>query len=340
VGPTAPGADVTRRLSCLAALGAALGGLLGFLACTGMQVSGGTGIGEPLRVEQGQFLPGALPGSSPPDASVDGGGVTPEVTDINVANTAIMQGEKGLVFSGHASPDAESVAVRFADLGTGFWVVPVGGPDPSDNNLLTWQLTADFARGLPPGFHELLFAAVDQGGSSGTQADLSLCIDTPVPDNLNICIPKRAPPAAVLSLAWDAPVNLDLIVETPAGAFVGLPVTASAADHDGGIGEDAAGDGVLDHDSNANCIIDGIDQEDIVWKSTPATGTYQVWVDLVSACQKPSVSFTVSLWLAETQPDGTKRLVEQPPLANGVLLASQASGGTGLGLFVGDFVLQ
>ena len=167
-----------------------------------------------------------------------------------------------------------------------------------------------------------------------------MCIDTPVPDNLNICIPKRAPPAAVLSLAWDAPVNLDLIVETPAGAFVGLPVTASAADHDGGIGEDAAGDGVLDHDSNANCIIDGIDQEDIVWKSTPATGTYQVWVDLVSACQKPSVSFTVSLWLAETQPDGTKRLVEQPPLANGVLLASQASGGTGLGLFVGDFVLQ
>jgi hypothetical protein len=318
---------------------AALGPVLAWSACSTQEVSSNVGLTEPIRVESGQFLPGALPGSAPPDASVDAGpGTSPEVTDINVANTAIFQGERGLVFSGHATPDAQSVGVRFADLGTGYWVVPVGGPDPSDNGLLTWQFSADFDRGLPPGFHELLFAAIDANGSSGTQDDLEVCIDAPVPDNLNVCVPKRAPPAAVLSLQWDTPVNLDLLVETPSGLFVGGTTAPSG---DGGAMPADGGTPVLDHVSNANCVIDDIDQEDLVWQATPETGTYQVWVDLVRACGQPSVSFTVSLWLAEAQPDGTERLVQQaPPVAVGVLSSEQANGGAGPGLFVGDFVLQ
>jgi hypothetical protein len=326
---------VTRAILLVAALGA----VLAWSACSGQQVSSSVGLTEPIRVESGQFLPGLLPGSAPPDASVDAGaGTNPEVTDINVGNTAIYQGERGLIFSGHATTDAQSVGVRFADLGTGYWVIPVGGPDPSDNSLLTWQFSADFDRGLPPGFHDLLFAAIDANGSSGTQADLEVCVDTPVPDNLNICVPKRAPPAAVLSLQWDTPVNLDLLVETPSGATVG-GTTAPAGD--GGATVADSGGPVLDHVSNANCVVDDIDQEDLVWQGTPETGTYQVWVDLVRACGQPSVSFTVSLWLAETQPDGTKRLVQQSaPIARGVLAAEQANGGAGPGLFVGDFVLQ
>jgi len=51
------------------------------------------------------------------------------------------------------------------------------------------------------------------------------------------------------------------------------------------------------------------------------------------------VRFTVSLWLAEAQADGIRRLVEHP-FAKGELLAQQANGGAGPGLFVGDFVLQ
>jgi hypothetical protein len=316
-----------------------VGVLLLAASCTGPQASPNTGIGEPLRIESGQFVPGALPGSPqlPADAAVDAG-VDPQVTDTNVANTAIAQGELGLVFSGHATTDALTIGVRFADMGTGYWLVPVGAPDPTDDGLLTWQATADFGRNLPPGFHNLVFASIGADGS-GTQSELPVCVDLPVPDNLNICVPKRAPPAAVLSLTWDTPVNLDLIVQDPSGVVVGGN-TASSEPPDAGVATNPR-NGVLDRDSNRDCVIDDIDREDIVWQSSPVTGTYAVWVDLFSACGQPSASFSVSLWLAETQPDGTQRLVQQqPPLATGVLLAAQANGGASRGLYVGDFVLE
>jgi hypothetical protein len=317
--------------------GAAMSTLVLAIGCNAEQASPNTGIGEPVRIESAQFVAGPLPGSPQPDSST-AVGVNPQVPDVNVANTAIEQGELGLVFSGHTTVDAQTVGVRFADMGTGYWVVPVSAPDPSDNGLLTWQASADFGRNLPPGFHDLVFAAIAADGSSGTQSDLSVCIDLPVPDNLNICVPKRPPPAAVLSLSWDSPVDLDLIVGTPSGALIGGQTTAIAPDA-GASGIES--NGVLDRDSNRDCVIDNIDREDVVWKSTPPSGDYLVWVDLFSACGKPAVSFTVSLWLAQTQSDGTQRLVQQtPPFAVGVLTAEQANGGSGPGLFVGDFVLR
>ena len=317
--------------------GAGIAALLAVTSCAGEQTSPNTGITEPIRVETAQFVPGGLPGVPQSDAATVDGGVNPQVTDVNVANTAIEQGELGLVLSGHATTGAQAVGVRFADLGTGYWLVPVGAPDPSDDGLLTWQASADFGRNLPPGFHDLVFAAVAPDGSSGTQSDLSVCIDLPVPDNLNICVPKRKPPVAVLSLSWDQPVDLDLIVEDPSGVVVGGDL-GSAQPPDAGSAANT-GNGVLDHDSNRDCVIDDIDREDIVWQSTPAKGTYQVWVDLFSACGKPSVTFSVSLWLAAAQADGTQRLVQQQ-LATGIMTAVDANGGAARGLYVGDFVLR
>jgi len=315
-----------------------LGALLLAVSCAGEKASPDTGISEPVRVQSGQFVPGALPGTPQPDASVVDAGTAPQVIDVNVGDTAVEPGELGLVFTGHTTVNAQATAVRFADLGSGYWVVPVGAPDPSDNGLLTWQLSADFGRDIPPGFHDLLFAAIGADGSSGTQSGISLCVDTPVPDNLNICVPKRAPPAAVLSLAWDTAVDLDLIVQTPSGAVIGGK-TATVLPPDAGAV--AKTNGVLDRDSNSDCVIDDIDREDVVWQSTPAAGDYQVWVDLFGACSQPSVRFTVSLWLAQPQADGTQRLVQQtPPLASGLLMAAQANGGSSRGLYVGDFVLR
>jgi hypothetical protein len=304
--------------------------------CTGEQASPNTGLGEPIRVGSAQFVPGALPGAA--QSPVDGG-VTPRVTDVSAATTDIEPGELGLVLSGHATTDAQAVGVRFPDLGTGYWVLPVGAPDPTDDGLLTWQLAADFARDLAPGNHTLAFAAIAADGASGTESNLSLCVDTPVPDNLNVCIPKRLPPAAVLSLSWDSPVDLDLIVQSPSGATIGGKTGTSVAT--GTSGTANASNGVLDRDSNRDCIIDDIDREDVVWQSSPATGTYEVWVDLFAACGKSGVSFTVSLWLAEPQADGTQKLVQQvPPLATGMLMAAQANGGSSPGLFVGSFALK
>jgi hypothetical protein len=299
-------------------------------SCTGPQTSPDTGVTEPVRIESAQFVSGTLPGS--PQSGAPDGGVDPQVVDVNVANTAIEQGELGLIFSGHATLEAQTVGVRFADMGTGYWIVPVGAPDPSDDGLLTWQASADFGRNLAPGVHDLVFAAITADGASGTQSDLPVCIDLPVPDNLNVCDPKRAPPAAVLSLSWDEPVDLDLIVQMPTGTILG---GESATRSDAG-----ASAGTIDRDSNRDCVIDDIDREDAVWQTTPPKGTYQVWVDLFSACGRPAVSFTVTLWLAEPQPGGTQRLVAQAPLANGLLTAAQANGGAEPGLFVGSFVLE
>lgn len=331
-----PSADAMLPVGRIAMLAGGLACFAGAMACSGPQASASVGAGEPIRVESGQFVPGGLPGISDDASSGDAAAENPQVTDLDIPNTILAQGQGGVPISGHATPDAQTVAVRFADLGSGYWVVPVGAPDPSDNGQLTWSFVADFGSGLPTGDHDLLLAAIAAGGASGLQFDLPVCVDTPVPDNLNACVPDRAPPAAVLSLDWDTPVDLDLLVQTPTGAFVGSG--AAATGQDGGSGATGA---VVDRNSNANCAIDGIQREDIVWQAPPPRGVYEVWVDLFSACDQPAVTFTVSLWLAQAQPDGTERLVEQqPPLATGELLAVQANGGAEPGLYVGDFVFR
>jgi hypothetical protein len=311
------------------------------VSCGGEPASSAAAVEEPFRVEGAQFIAGTLPGLPEPAASVDAGPAqTPTVSDVQVQTNAVAPGTQGLDFGGHASPTAQTVAVRFADLGTGYWIVPVGVPDPSANNFLTWQFTADFGHDIPPGPHELLFAAVDANGASGTQSGLPFCIDTPVPDNFNACSPKLAPPAAVLSLTWNAAVDLDLIVQTPSGVTVGGKVVTTAPPGTSVSSASGGSNGVLDHDSNRNCAIDGIQREDIVWQKAPPAGTYEVWVDLFNACGRPAASFTVSLWLPESSADGGRHLVEQPRLAAGELLASQANGGAGRGLFVGSFNFQ
>jgi hypothetical protein len=310
------------------------------VSCIDEQVSSNAGLEQPIEVESGQFIAGALPGLPEPPASVDGGApVSPTVTDVEISNNVIAPGTDGMDFAGHASPGAQTVGVRFEDAGSGFWVVPVAGPDQSANNFLTWQFSADFSHDLSPGPHTLLFAAIDGSGRSGTQFSQPLCVDTPVPDNFNACSPKRPPPAAVVSLSWSKPANLDLIVETPSGSVVGGPNATTAGPGDAGA--TVGSEGVLDHDSNRNCVIDGIDREDVVWQGAPAPGAYQVWVDMFSSCGQTAASFTVSLWLAERGVDGGERLVQQQtPIAIGELLASQANGGTSRGLFVGQFILQ
>jgi hypothetical protein len=318
----------------------AISGAIAFVlaSCGGDHVSRTAGLDEPIRVEGAQFIEGTLPGLPEPAAGVDGGpAAKPLVSDAQPTTNAIAPGTEGLDFLGHTSPDAQTVAVRFADLGTGYWVVPVQGPDPSANGFLTWAFTADFAHDLAPGPHTLVLAAIGAGGASGTQFTFPFCVDTPVPDNFNACSPKRAPPSAVLSLSWDAAVDVDLVVRTPAGVVVGGKSVTTAPPGSSVSAASGGGNGVLDHDSNRNCAIDGIDREDIVWQTAPMAGTYSVWVDLAGACGKPAVRFEVALWIPQPDADGGTRLVQQPALATGELLASQTNAGSSPGLYVGSF---
>ena len=161
-----------------------------------------------------------------------------------------------------------------------------------------------------------------------------MCVDGTVPDNYNACNVTLAPPAAVLSLAWDTPVDLDLELQTPSGVLVSPKHPSTNVGTDAGAGP-GPGDGVLDRDSDSNCTPDHVNREDIVWKTAPATGTYLVYADLFSACGQPSVRFTATLYVAQPT-DGGSALV-QALQTSGELLAVDANGGAGLGLYLASF---
>jgi len=307
------------------------------VGCSGETATGG--ITEPIRIEGAQFREGPLPGDS---AALDGA-QGPRVTGVSLLNRIISTGEVGKVMTGHASVDAEAVAVRFRDLGRGYWVVPVGAPDPQNSGELAWSMTAAFDSDVAPGLHDLLFAAIGGSGNSGAQLPLQACVARPFPDNSNSCDPKLKPPRVVLSLVWDTPVDLDLRVVAPNGKVVGGKAFSTVIPSDGGISESslkADDTGILDRDANGGCRISGARREDITWKGAPLAGKYQIFVNLFDACGQGSARFSVLAYTAKDLPDGTHQLIEEPTLASGELVSAQANGGAKPGLFVTEINLQ
>jgi hypothetical protein len=322
-----------RRARAIVALALGSTALAG---CSGVDAT--IGPGEPLRVTQGSFQRGELPGEPPPaaDAPPDAPKKDPHVTLIESVNNVIApgQGEKSL--SGRATEGAVAIGLRFGDIGSGYWVVPAGSLDPQAPGERDWKLGFEIARDAPPGLHTLRIAAIDDAGRAGTQAELPVCITSPVPDNLNACDPTIAPPVTVVSLSWDGAADLDLGVVTPSGKVVSAkhPSTATGAPPK----PDPNEDGVIDHDANAGCG-DRTGRESLVWQSKPAAGTYLVYADLFSACGDASATFVVTVYVAESRGDGTSSLVPKLRVP-GELLAAQADGGGSKGLYVTAFSIQ
>lgn len=296
-------------------------------------------LGEPIHVRNGYFKEGALPGTAPlADGEVPPEGAT-YVTLVESANNVVRPGQAGKGASGRATASAGSVAVRLDDLGTGYWIVPTDVPDPAAAGELTWGMAIDFSREVAPGLHQLRFAAIDDAGGSGPVRPLNICVTSPVPDNLNACDRTIPPPAAVFSLAWDTDVDLDLVLVAPNGKIVDAKHPTTAAPTDAGVAPDA-GDGALDRDSNASCVLDGVRRENVVFQEKPEPGLYLVYASLFSACGLPSTRFTASFYQPEpTGVPGEQALVEKLS-KNGELLAIDESGGSTLGLFVMEIGIQ
>jgi hypothetical protein len=294
-----------------------------------------TGIGEPIYVYGAQFVPGPLPGLPQPDGGAGGdAGVDPQVTAVSTPSIGLRPGEAGRSMTGDVTPDATSIAVRFLDAGTGYWVFLPGPPDESAVPDLGFSMTFDTGYDLPTGQQNLAFAALDATGDAGTQYLLPMCVGSTIPDDYNACFPSNAPPVAVLSLSWDEPVDLDLQLQTPDGVLVNIDHPTTSASPDAGVGP---GVGVLDMDSDASCSPDHVNREDIVWqKGTPEPGTYLVYANLFSSCGQPAVRFTASLYVAEPVGDGRTSLVQVLSVP-GELLAVDENGGAGLGLYLTSF---
>lgn len=297
-----------RLLACCVILGACDQGVPSTL-----------GLDEPIRVVGGQFISGALPASN---------AATPTITNVSISSPIVLPGQAGKGIFGRGTSDASAIALRFDDLGTGYWVVPMGPEDNQFPGELTWQASSNFDPNAASssGHHTLRFVAIDVNGNVGPQTTIDMCFEPPIPDNNATCDPSNSPPAAVLTLKWDVNSDLDLVVVGPGGAVTD-PKHPSTILPDAGVFDPTAGK--FDRDSLAGCIPDGRDQEDLVWQTAPPAGTtFDVYASLFDACGLPAASFvaTFSTYAGDTP------VAQQ--VAKGTFTQFDVSGGSTLGTYL------
>ncbi len=175
---------------------------------------------EPLQVQGGQFFSGPLPT-----------GTGPAVDFINTQASVFPAGAINKTLTGDADMGATAVLLRFADLGSGYWSVPVGMPDIAmSNGALSWLATCNFSEDIPAGRHPLVFNAIDASGNAGPAPGAN---QTETLTFLPL-VPKGD---VVISLTWDTGADLDLHLVAPDGTELDPqhPNTAAMREPDGGL---------------------------------------------------------------------------------------------------------
>jgi hypothetical protein len=322
----------------VASLVAALSGVAVHSACSGQTAN--SGLGEPMQVSgESQFIAGPLPGTSPPDAGADAADAGTDahadaallVTSVTLVSSFIVPGIAGSMVSGLVTDDAVAVGIAVASQGDGYWVVPTQGEDVGFPGQRDFSFTASFNPSDTPGNIDLRVVGIDANGNAGPETSTPVCIESRVPDHGHACIPTYAVPAAVFTLRWDAPFDLDLTVLAPNGLNVNPKTNPLTAPIDAGtygltapeaVGLYTPGAGIIDRDSMGSCVADGWREEDLVFLEYPATGTYEIYADPVASCGQPAVRFTLTIY--EPAPDGS---LAATFTRSGELLASQTTGG-------------
>jgi len=264
-GPNGAGPTISRGWAPLA--------LLLLAACGGSAAS--PGLEAWLRVSGAQYQAGML-------TSADG----PAVLALNLSRSAATQGDSDLHVSGALAPEANAVAL-WLEGDRGFWLLPAGLPDATVPDDPTFSVTAALARDAPIGPRTLHVAALSREGVAGPPSSAALEI--------------RAPPEPsgqlIISLRWDTNADLDLHVVDGSGveiwarnpnswqAVPGAPPDLNAWKQGG----------LLDLDSNGQCVIDGRDQEHVVWTSPPPPGHYLIRVDAFSMCGQSAANWNVEV---------------------------------------------
>jgi hypothetical protein len=280
------------------------------------------GLEEPIRVHGGQFIPGEMPTQAAP---------TPAITNVTLTNPTVLYGEANKGFYGRASKEASSVGVRIEGMGTGFWIVPMGPVDNQFPGEQTWQTNSDFdplAMARSPGPHTLRYVAMDASGNAGPASEVDVCFEQQIPDNGALCDPSRTPPAAVLTLTFDADADVDLVVVGP--DHTTDPKHPTTIPPDAGAFDPTSGK--LDRDSLGSCVKDGRRQEDLVWNTVPTGTTFDVYARLFDACGQGGASYQVTLYtFSGTTPVATTHS------AQGVFTSYDANGGATNGTYLFSF---
>ncbi len=223
-------------------------------------------LGALLRVDGATFYAGRMPAE-------DGG---PRVVAAEVSSNQVTPGVRDRPLDATLGAAATSALVGLRG-DEGYWVVRAGLADVEAPGLPTLHASLDFSSALEPGEQSLRIQAGDPSGRFGP----------PLPILLQVVPPDLPEGTLVVALSWDTEADLDLHVVLPdqteifARDISSLPAPKPGRPVD----PDAwkAG-GVLDIDSNAECVIDGRRRENVVWTVPPPSGRYLVRVDTFSLC--------------------------------------------------------
>jgi hypothetical protein len=244
-------------------------------ACQG--ATSDPGLSAMLRVADAQFAHGALP-------KPNGG---PHVLSAHIPHDDILPGLRSEDLRGSLDVEASALLVGLKH-DTGYWILTAEAPTIEEPGLPSFSSVLSFSPSIDRDTLELQLAAVDRKGRVGPVDTLTL---------------HRADASgnAVLRvrLSWDSDADLDLHVVDPDGVEIwagninsyvapppGTPVDADAWEQGG----------LLDFDSNANCVIDGRRQENVSWAEDPPAGHYLVRVATASMCGAPAAHYTVEAW--------------------------------------------
>jgi len=288
------------KLRRLMTLGGWMLGAAWALGC-GPEVDVAPGLDEPLRAAESTFRPGPLPGADVPTPEEAEG---PRVTALEAPGGVGGQGQRRRVVTGRVSAETYAVAMALEEAGRGYWVRPVDAPDPANGGERTFRFEFDLSDDAPVGRQRLRFVALDGAGVAGAQRALRLCITPPIPDNLNACDPRIAPPAFVVELTWEATADLDLRVLAPEGRWASAqhPTTRALAEDETEPPPDV---GVFSGDAGADCAESGPRREILTFQEEPAPGAYLVYARLFDACGLDGVPFRATLWTRASSDDGT-----------------------------------
>lgn len=253
--------------------------LLVLLACSEKNPTSDPGLDAMLHVTSAQFYRGDMPREE----------LGPKVLNASLSGRA-PAGEIDQACGGEAESATLAVAVALAG-DAGYWIVRAKVPSAASPTLPAFQFSFSLATTTPPGTHQVILRAVDADGHFGPATVRPLDVTAPIMPVGNL----------VVSLTWQNQADLDLHLVLPSGLEIfkrNRTEYQTPPPSAGPVDPNAPRDGgVLDRDSNAQCVPDGQRSENVVWREPPPKGHYIARVDTFSLCGAPSAPWKLEVSL-------------------------------------------
>ncbi|HEX8792784.1 MAG TPA: hypothetical protein VF765_17685 [Polyangiaceae bacterium] len=266
-----------------------------------------------MQVHGAQFIRGAMP---------DGSASGPAVAQLVLIDNDIWPGLQDFPVGGALTPTATAAAIGLQG-DKGYWMVVAGPAAVATPTDPSFGANASFSTGIVPGGYTLVARAVDGNGNFGPPVKQVL---TGVPS------PTTPPPSGqlVVTLTWDRDANLDLHVVDPNGVEIYWN-NQSSQPPPPAMSVDGGPYGYVDDDSNANCVIDGLNREDAIWPNHVPSGPYTVRVDTASLCGQAVADWNLRVLLHG------KQVAQSSGVSTDA--ATRGSHGTGAGVLALQFTV-